>query len=135
MCRTIIPALIVSCFALAACLPNTHLVPSCPLPDGVGCLSTPEVFERLKRGSLPAQNNAADQRDLSRTRAVDAAAPRTDDAALVQGATPVPGAALYEAPAALRIWINRFTDEEGDLHDASFVYVLLGRGHWTVLER
>jgi hypothetical protein len=47
----------------------------------------------------------------------------------------VPGAALYEAPAALRIWINRFTDDEGDLHDASFVYVLLGRGHWTVPER
>jgi hypothetical protein len=40
--------------------------------------------------------------------------------------------ALYAPPEELRIWVNRWRDNDGDLHDDSFMYVLVGEGQWLV---
>jgi conjugal transfer pilus assembly protein TraV len=39
---------------------------------------------------------------------------------------------LYAPPQELRIWVNRWRDKDGDLHDDSFMYVLVGEGQWLV---
>jgi conjugal transfer pilus assembly protein TraV len=40
--------------------------------------------------------------------------------------------AVLSAPREMRIWFNRFTDPDGDLHDESFVFVRIDNGHWTI---
>ncbi len=40
--------------------------------------------------------------------------------------------AILSQPRHMRIWFNRFTDIEGDLHDESFVFVRIDNGHWVI---
>ncbi len=40
--------------------------------------------------------------------------------------------AVLSRPRELRIWFNRFTDPDGDLHDESFVFIRIDDGHWVI---
>jgi len=40
--------------------------------------------------------------------------------------------ALLSQPRELRIWFDRFTDPDGDLHDESFVFIRIDNGHWVI---
>lgn len=40
--------------------------------------------------------------------------------------------AILSPPREMRIWFDRFTDPEGDLHDESFLFVRLDNGHWLI---
>ncbi|NNE63252.1 MAG: TraV family lipoprotein [Gammaproteobacteria bacterium] len=40
--------------------------------------------------------------------------------------------AVLSRPRELRIWFNRFTDPDGDLHDESFVFIRIDEGHWLI---
>jgi conjugal transfer pilus assembly protein TraV len=40
--------------------------------------------------------------------------------------------AILSPPREMRIWFDRFTDPEGDLHDESFVFIRLDNGHWLI---
>lgn len=105
-----------------AALPETTLGHRCGIPEGIGCLSTQEVYERTVSGSLPGLEH--EPRDGSR----EASGPGRLDA------TPhvLRTDALYAPPEELRIWVNRWRDTEGDLHDDAFLYVLIGEGQWRV---
>ena len=121
--------LFVMAFLVSGCaaLPDTTLGHRCGIPDGVGCLSTQEVYERTVAGDLPGlEKRHEPTTHPSREPRVDAPiiphdAPRA-----------LKTRALYAPPEELRIWINRWRDTDGDLHDDSFIYVVLGRGRWLV---
>lgn len=40
--------------------------------------------------------------------------------------------AILSQPREMRIWFDRFTDVDGDLHDESFVFIRLDNGHWLI---
>ncbi len=40
--------------------------------------------------------------------------------------------AILSQPRHMRIWFDRFTDADGDLHDESFVHVRIDDGHWII---
>jgi len=42
------------------------------------------------------------------------------------------GDAILSQPRHMRIWFDRFTDADGDLHDESFVHVRIDDGHWII---
>ena len=108
-----------------AALPDTTLGHKCGIPDGVGCQSTQAVYDRALAGDLPGLDRI-DRTDFAPRR--DRELPlRTDDTASVLRTN-----ALYAPPQELRIWVNRWRDKDGDLHDDSFMYVLVGEGQWLV---
>jgi conjugal transfer pilus assembly protein TraV len=40
--------------------------------------------------------------------------------------------AILSKPREMRIWFDRFTDTEGDLHDESFIFIRIDDGHWVI---
>ena len=58
-------------------------------------------------------------------------APATSAASASAAATPAP-AALRSAPRVMRLWIAPWEDADGDLHDASFVHVVIDTGRWLI---
>ncbi|MEX0707001.1 MAG: TraV family lipoprotein [Woeseia sp.] len=123
------PALSMCTLLLSGCaaLPDTTLGHKCGLPEGIGCQSTQAVYDRALAGDLPGLNS------IERTEF----APRhdrSDESPLTTANAPsvLRTNALYAPPEELRIWVNRWRDNDGDLHDDSFIYVLLGEGQWLV---
>lgn len=122
--RQLLSALAMIALWLSACaaLPDTTLGHRCGIPDGVSCLSTQEVYERTVTGRLPGlEREPLDPRH-------DAGAPGVIDTS----PRAVRANALYAPPEELRIWVNRWRDADGDLHDDAFLYVLIGEGQWLV---
>jgi conjugal transfer pilus assembly protein TraV len=110
-----------------AALPDSTLGHKCGIPDGVGCLSTQEVYDRSIAGDLPGLNRIDN----------GSIAPRQDrgiELPVISDEPPsvLRTSALYAPPEELRIWVNRWRDQDGDLHDDSFIYVLVGEGQWLV---
>jgi len=125
---------------------------SCGIPkNGVGCQSMSDTQAQLADGSLASLHtepfSTPPLDDAESPAAVgdndgsiigSSAAPVSPDAATpggqglpsiatVQGVT-----AILSPPRELRIWFNRFTDADGDLHDESFVFIRLDNGHWVI---
>jgi hypothetical protein len=122
-CRLLLPpAVLLLVLSGCAALPDTTLGHRCGIPKGVGCLSTQEVYERTVTGSLPGLER--EPRDPSR----ETSGPGMRDSAPHVLRT----SALYAPPEELRIWVNRWRDADGDLHDDAFLYVLIGEGQWLV---
>lgn len=114
-------------FSGCAALPDTTIGHPCGIPHGVGCLSTQEVYDRTVAGTLPGLNQS-DGAMLS--------PPEVREANSFIAMQDAPRAqhtgALYAPPEELRIWVNRWRDQDGDLHDDAFIYVLIGEGQWLV---
>jgi conjugal transfer pilus assembly protein TraV len=56
-------------------------------------------------------------------------------AATITPASTVPASnttGLRTKPRVLRLWIAPWEDSDGDLHDASFVHVVVDTGHWLI---
>ena len=115
---------------------------ACKAPDGVVCTSVSGVYANAMAGALPAQQ------DPGRAKAVP---PEPSHADAIQGehkesateprpygatppvtSTPAPGTPLLTPPKVLRFWLAPRVDEEGDLHDASYLYVMWDRGEWQI---
>lgn len=47
-------------------------------------------------------------------------------------ASTAPPAALRSPPRVVRLWIAPWEDRDGDLHDASFVHVVVDTGRWLI---
>lgn len=122
-------AVSVTVFLCSGCavLPETTIGHPCGIPDGVGCLSTQEVYDRTVAGTLPGLNQSEGTKLSPRDDRETASLIAMQDAprALRTGA-------LYAPPEELRIWVNRWRDQDGDLHDDAFIYVLIGEGQWLV---
>jgi len=105
---------------------------ACKAPDGVVCTSVSGVYANALAGVLPAQqSHGQDQAKSTRTEAV-AGEPRPYGATVSVTSTPAPGTPLLSPPKVLRLWLAPRVDEDGDLHDASFLYVMWHRGEWQI---
>ena len=113
------------CASGCAFLPDTTLGHKCGVPTGIECMTMQEVYDRTVTGDLPGLipgGNERPPKDLNLN------APQTMDTAIRASHIN----ALYAPPQELRIWVNRWRDTDGDLHDDSFMYVLVGEGQWLV---
>ncbi|MEW6682675.1 MAG: type IV conjugative transfer system lipoprotein TraV [Nitrospirota bacterium] len=92
---------------------------SCPAPKGVSCKPISEVY-RSTLGSATTPKVAKNATAPS-TPAKPAAPP-----SLAEGQPPI-----RSAPKILRVWIAPWIDDEGDLHQEGYVYVVVDHGAWT----
>ena len=101
----------------------------CQAPKGTVCTSVSGVYANSQAGDrspvwsiLPADaaRNSADK-------PAEAASPSNE-------VTPSQSApeGLRTAPRVLRLWIAPWEDSDGDLHEASFVHVLVNTGQWRM---
>ena len=115
---------------------------ACKAPDGVVCTSVSGVYANAVAGALPAQQDPgrakAKPREPSHTDAVEgehkesATEPRPYGSTPPVTSTPAPGTPLLTPPKVLRLWLAPRVDEDGDLHDASYLYVMWDRGEWQI---
>ncbi len=114
---------------LAGCAGNPKY--TCGVPDGVGCKPVGEIYQASVMGSLQRDRldgdggGEYDKNDPSdRPRANATGAPII--------ATVQPGDPLLTRPRHIRVWIARWEDETGDLHDETYLYLRLDNGTWRL---
>ncbi len=91
----------------------------CPAPKGVSCKPISEVY-RSTLGSATTPKTAKN------ATAPPASANPPAPASLAEGHPPI-----RSAPRILRVWISPWIDDEGDLHQEGYVYVVVDHGAWT----
>lgn len=124
---------------------------ACGVPDGIGCKPLSEVHRMAQDGTLKmraAPNNREDSESKNtssarsdveklagagNTKAVEitehetALPPRTTP----QVVTVTPGTTILVPPRTMRVWIARWPDEDGTLHDETYLYLRLDNGRWA----
>ena len=101
----------------------------CQAPKGTVCTSVSGVY---------ANSQAGDRSPVWSILPADASKPVKDNPAEAPSpssdVTPYPSApeGLRTAPRVLRLWIAPWEDSDGDLHEASFVHVLVNTGQWRM---
>ncbi|MCC6206548.1 MAG: TraV family lipoprotein [Gammaproteobacteria bacterium] len=98
---------------------------ACGLPKGVGCKPVGEVYEAsiagtLSRGRLNQDNPSTAAPGIA----------KGVNTAVV--ATVNPSDPLLSPPKQIRVWINRWEDTTGDLHDETYLYLRLDNGAWRL---
>ncbi len=109
---------------------------ACKAPDGVVCTSVSGVYANALAGALPAQQSQGQEQEHEQakpTRAEAVAGETKPYGATVSvTSTPAPGTPLLSPPKVLRLWLAPRLDADGDLHDASYLYVMWHRGEWQI---
>jgi conjugal transfer pilus assembly protein TraV len=103
---------------------------ACKAPDGVVCTSVSGVYANTLAGA--AAQPAEPERIRPRQLAKRSAEPKPYAATVSVTSTPAPGTPLLSPPKVLRLWLAPRVDEDGDLHDASYLYVMWHRGEWQI---
>ena len=112
---------------------------ACGVPDGIGCKPLSEVHRMARDGTLKmksAPNNLAEESKPKVQAEVTSTAESEVD--LVESRltadviTVTPGAPILIPPRTLRVWVARWPDEDGTLHDETYLYLKLDSGHWLV---
>ena len=99
---------------------------ACRAPDGVVCTSVSGVYANTLAGTLPTR--PASETDPK----PPAAEPRPYGARPPVGTAPAAGTPLLSQPRVLRLWLAPWVDEDGDLHDQAYLYVMWHRGEWQL---
>ena len=122
---------------------------ACGVPDGIGCKSLSEVHRMAKDGSLKmksapnnreAQEKPAHQIDvlnLGENNITETTSdtepelikPPSSDPDIV---TVTPGTPILIPPRTMRLWVARWPDEDGTLHDETYLYLRLDNGRWLM---
>lgn len=98
---------------------------ACKAPQGVLCTSVAGVYANSVENNLPGQR--------VEKRAVDAAAKLPLPARTVSTTPPSSDAiALRSSPRVLRLWVAPWEDSDGDLHEQSYLYVVVDSGRWLM---
>lgn len=104
---------------------------ACKAPDGMSCTSVSGVY---------ANNPATTHATVTNDQARDAGTGKSMlpslqpyyAAAKTLHTMPVSGAPLLSPPRVLRIWIAPWLDQDGDLRDQAYLYVMWDRGDWNI---
>ncbi len=124
---------------------------ACGVPDGIGCKPLSEVHRMAKNGSLKmraAPNNREDgQPKKAQTSEADVVklagggkAKTVTGPELALDFPPrvvpdvisvTPGTPLLIPPRTMRVWVARWPDEDGTLHDETYLYLRLDNGRWV----
>ena len=133
---------------LSACTTPKY---ACGVPNGIGCKPLSEVHRLAQSGALQV-HAAPYNREASSTK--KPTTPRSDverlarfgEDADAESSEAIPTEPLPEAPKAttpptndpvmlpprtLRVWLARWSDTDGTLHDASYLHLKLDNGRWA----
>ncbi len=91
----------------------------CPAPKGVSCKPISEVY-RSTLGSATTSKTAK-----------NATAPSTQAKPPAPTSLAEDQSPIRSAPKILRVWISPWIDDEGDLHQDGYVYVVVDHGAWA----
>jgi conjugal transfer pilus assembly protein TraV len=111
---------------------------ACRAPDGVVCTSVSGVYANTLAGTLPTRHAGSASTDATPRPASDTdpkppgAKPRPYGASPPAGTAPAAGTPLLSPPRVLRLWLAPWVDEDGDLHDQAYLYVMWHRGEWQL---
>ena len=111
---------------------------ACRAPDGVVCTSVSAVYANTVARTLPARQAGGTSQGAGSESTTETDPKRTADPPRPYGATPPAGAApaagtpLLSPPRVLRLWLAPWVDEDGDLHDQAYLYVMWHRGEWQL---
>ncbi len=103
---------------------------ACPGPESSDCRSLGDVYRSL----LGVKAKGTDQRSPR----IPASSAALEAPVQGSGAAPGPvpgtgaGVPLLSRPRHLRLWLNRWIDSDGDLHDESLLYLRLDQGAWRL---
>ena len=110
---------------------------ACRAPDGVVCTSVSGVYANTVAGTLPARQADHPQgvapesaAEIQQKGQVDT--PRPYVATHPVGTAPAAGTPLLSPPRVLRLWLAPWVDEDRDLHDQAYLYVMWHRGEWQL---
>ncbi|HRJ52236.1 MAG TPA: TraV family lipoprotein [Candidatus Thiothrix moscowensis] len=94
---------------------------TCGLPNGVGCKPVSKVYQLSADGTLGNKPASA----AGGTAMVQASAAEPV-------ATVAPGNPILTRPRHIRVWVDRWEDPQGDLHDETYLYLRLDSGQWLL---
>lgn len=99
---------------------------SCKAPDGVLCESMSGIYSTAMQNSLPGQQvNQRGSKEGSKEMAS-----KTKIGVMT---TPIySGMPIRTVPRILRVWFAPWEDNDGDLHDQSYVYLPIDSGRWVI---
>jgi len=127
---------------------------ACGVPDRIGCKPLSEVHRMAKDGTLKMKS-APNYRDGEERQSKKVSAVQADVLKLAGGAnrntvseaepeqvaptriipnvvTVTPGAPILIPPRTMRVWVARWPDEDGTLHDETYLYLRLDNGRWLM---
>lgn len=110
---------------------------ACKAPMGVSCKSVSGVYANAKANNLPALHEANAQQRVGSQGAQggeqrDAPSQASSAYLAQQLPTAMPGVPIRSQARTLRIWVAPWVDEEGDLHDQTYLYLVVNPGKWMV---
>lgn len=111
---------------LSGCAGNPKY--ACGLPEGVGCKPVGEVYQASVNGTLAGSRRFSNDQDED----IGIANPIAEASDTPVVATAQPGDPLLTRPNHIRVWINRWEDTTGDLHDETYLYLRLDNGTWRL---
>ena len=113
---------------LAGCAGNPKY--TCGVPEGVGCRSVGAIYQASVTGTLPQPRiSGGDETGSGMTDASERPSAAAEKPVVE---TVQPGDPLLTRPQVLRVWIDRWEDTAGDLHDETYLYLRLGNGNWRL---
>ncbi len=145
--RHLTTALIVTAAMLASGCGSKNTKPTCPVPDGVKCMSTVDVYERthgseyVTSGTVTSDGYGtsgsfgADTRGAMRVALDDDALALVEDRGVAQADL---SAGTNEEPPVrtpakvLRVWIGAWQDKDGGLHMPSHVFKEIEPRRWRI---
>ena len=105
-------AVILSIPLLSGCADDSGSTLSCPTPDATECNSLNEVYEKTNsagKASIQRQHIFRKVREINTSIEPDLSKPET-----------------------IRVWVAPWQDEQGDLHDQQFLYLVIQPPKWNV---
>jgi len=106
---------------------------SCEAPDGVYCSSVSGVYANAVKENLPSQQvnrQGHDKESATSTQPANHFYATRYNRETLQ--LPVEPGKLWREAQRLRLWIAPWEDVQGDLHDQSYLYVVMNDGGWDM---
>lgn len=130
-----LPVVLLS-LALGGALSGCAVKYGCPAPDGVTCKPISEVYSSKGGQSTPNDPNRSGTPgrpgvgDRERPKSfTDPRSPTPDPRLPAPDSAAVP---IRSAPKVMRVWVAPWIDEEGDLHQEGYIYLVVNQGEWAV---
>lgn len=101
---------------------------ACKAPVGVHCESLSATYHNSIANNLPSQRSQGPS-GMAVAGPSDSTSARDKVASSMPGFAPV---ALRTPAREMRIWIKAWQDEERDLVDQSYVYLVIDQGRWRI---
>jgi conjugal transfer pilus assembly protein TraV len=106
---------------------------SCKAPDGVACSSLDGVYANALANNLPGLQKKGSHQKGSHS-ADDKSIPDPDKTSYngINQTTPGLGDAIFTPQHIVRLWMAPWEDDEGNLHDQQYIYMIARQGRWII---